>query len=112
MKIGKWLVVLCSFIGVGCASTTHRGVVAMKVSEREAHVGVGKNELVVGDHVELYRNNCRGSGGAKGGGVSSCNKKSMGHGTVTNIISDDYSVVQFDDGVNFAEGDMVEKHAH
>jgi hypothetical protein len=90
---------------------THRGVVAMKVSDTEAHIGAGKNELVVGDHVELYKNVCRG-GGSHGESDYNCAKKLMGHGEVTRTINEDYSVVRFDTGVSFAEGDMIEKHGH
>jgi hypothetical protein len=98
----------------GCASGVKRGVVAMKISSTEAHVGVGRDELRVGDHVELYRNACTGTPGGKvaDGGSRSCRKESAGHGEVTQILSDDYSVVQFPPGTKFSEGDMVEKHGH
>lgn len=96
-----------------CATMTHRGVIAMKVSEHEAHVGIGKNELSVGDHVELYRNVCKSASGRRGEvATGSCEKKIVGHGVVTGIINDDYSSVKFDDGVSFIEGDMIEKHEH
>jgi hypothetical protein len=94
----------------GCASMTHRGVVAMKVSDSEAHVGAGDNELRMGDHVELYRNVCAGA--ARETGTRSCEKRSSGHGVVTKEINADYSVVKFDPGVTFSEGDLIEKHAH
>jgi hypothetical protein len=94
-----------------CASMTHRGVVAMKINEREAHIGAGKGELSVGDHVELYRNICRAAN-RNSDSSPGCTKTTMGHGVVTSILNDDYSVVQFEKGVSFSEGDMIEKHSH
>ena len=94
----------------GCSTMTHRGVVAMKINDSEAHVGAGDGVLQLGDHVELYRNQCGPRG--KADIDRTCLKKSTGHGTVTQIINQDYSVVKFDNGVIFSEGDMIEKHAH
>lgn len=97
----------------GCASGVKRGVVAMKISDTEAHVGMGESDLSVGDHVELYRNACTGGlGGRDGGSNRSCRKEPMGHGEVSRILNPDYSVVQFPAGTKFSEGDMVEKHGH
>lgn len=97
----------------GCATTVHRGVVAMKVGEEEAHVGIGSDELAVGDHVELYHNECQSSPvGERARSVSKCKKVSYGHGEVTEIINNDYSVVKFPSGTKFTEGDTVEKHVH
>ncbi len=92
-----------------CASQLHRGVVAMKINDNTAHVGLNKNEVVLGDHVELYGNRCAGSGKNSD---RSCEKVSKGHGVVTQIISDNYVSVQFDKGVAFQEGDFIEKHSH
>ncbi len=96
------------FLGA-CASQLHRGVVAMKVDESTAHVGLNKNEVSVGDHVELYANVCKGSAKTQ---TQSCTKVSKGHGTVTEVISEDYAAVKFDQGVAFKEGDIIEKHSH
>lgn len=94
----------------GCAHGLMRGSVAMKVSDREAHVCMNRDEVKVGDRVALYRNDCP----SKGGRVSSsagatCQKKFLGDGTVTEIINDHYSLVKFDEGVQFEEGTFVEK---
>ena len=98
----------------GCASQVHRGVVAMKISDTEAHVGVGPGEVSPGDHVELYHNICTGGGGAakEGGSERKCRKESLGHGEVTQTLNPDYSVVKFPAGTKFSEGDTIEKHAH
>lgn len=90
----------------GCA-TTHRGSVVMKVEGQEAHVGMGKGEVNVGDHVVLYKNRCSGNKDAR-----TCEKLEGGHGAVTRVLNDHYSVVRFEDGVVYAEGDTVERHGH
>ncbi len=119
--MSKYMSVLLLVLLSSCASNQlHRGVVAMKVSDTEAHVGLGKSEAVVGDHVELYRNVCvnRGSIGSNRGLLAKdlteqyCKKVAQGHGRVTAIINDDYATVQFDSGVKFEAGDFIEKHSH
>jgi hypothetical protein len=96
----------------GCASAAHRGVVAMKLSDTKAHVGIGSPEVAVGDHVELYRNQCHTVGPGRDEPSLRCVKKEIGHGVVTQVLSPDYSEVSFDPGVEFHEGDTVEKHMH
>lgn len=107
--------IFIGFLGLTLAScaTTHRGVVAMKLDANEAHVGMGKGELKVGDHVDLYHNRCTPTGNLKqSGGNRTCTKVEGGHGVVTNVLNEDYSVVKFEPGVEFAEGDAIEMHAH
>ena len=101
------------FVSLGlfsCASQLHRGVIAMKVSENIAHVGLTKSEATTGDHVELYGNKCNRA--AKSLGEQNCIKVAKGHGVVTENINDDYVAVKFDSGVSFQEGDFIEKHSH
>ena len=90
----------------GCAHGKMRGSVAMKTSERDAHVCLDKGDAKVGDTVQLFSNRC--TKGPKGDGPS-CEKVAQGNGIVSGIINDHYSVVTFDQGVKFAEGDFVEK---
>ncbi len=92
-----------------CASQVHRGVVAMKISDSTAHVGLKNNEVSVGDHVELYSNKCPIS---RTDTMKTCQKVLKGHGTVTEIINDNYAAVKFENGVTFNEGEFVEKHSH
>lgn len=96
----------------GCAHSVMRGSVAMKISENEAHVCLGKGEIAVGDRVTLYRNACVGKGGGSrsGGGGGSCEKKEVGMGSVQEVLNQHYSVVRFDQGVQFEEGSFVEKN--
>jgi hypothetical protein len=105
----KIALAIAALVLASCASQLHRGVVAMKVNDNTAHVGLSKNEVAVGDHVELYGNRCTGSGKNTD---RSCEKISKGHGVVTQIINDNYASVQFDSGVAFQEGDFIEKHSH
>ena len=96
----------------GCAHSVMRGSVAMKTSENEAHVCMDKGEVKPGDRVTLFRNVCTGKGGGgrgEGGGNRSCEKRQIGKGTVKENLSEHYSLVQFDEGVQFEEGTFVEK---
>ena len=95
---------------VSCASGVKRGVVAMKIDSTDAHVAMNKDEVSVGEHVELYwikwvRAQIKGS-------IQTCEKVKKGHGVVTEILNDHYSAVKFADGVEFKEGDFIEIHSH
>lgn len=109
------LLLFVSFMGLSnCAHSVMRGSVAMKTSENEAHVCLGKGEVSVGDRVDVYKNVCvQRSGVASNyriaGGVAVCEKKRIGMGIVEEILNEHYSVVKFDPGVAFEEGTIVEK---
>jgi hypothetical protein len=105
----NYLVLIGLVLISACSTMTHRGVIAMKINNDEAHVGMGSSDLSLGDHVELYHNECKGSARTND---PSCEKVSNGHGEVTRIINENYSVVKFPSGTKFSEGDTVEKHAH
>jgi hypothetical protein len=95
----------------GCAShPIRRGQVVMKISATTAHVAMGKNEVQVGDHVELYHNDCTVVG--ERSSKRQCKKVATGHGEVTSTFDGDYSEVTFPEGTKFVEGDTVEKHQH
>ena len=93
----------------GCATGFHRGVVAMKVDEETAHVGINKEEVNVGDHVQLFSNQC--TSGPRGSNRK-CVKIPKGHGDVVEILGEHYVSVKFEKGVQFNEGDFIEKHGH
>ena len=98
---------------LSACATTHRGSVVMKLNDSEAHVAMGQKELNVGDHIQLYHNVCTGTGGGRAGTSNrTCKKEFTGHGEVTQLLNDDYSVVKFPQGTSFSEGDTIEKHAH
>ena len=103
------VLVIGSLILSSCASKVHRGVVAMKIDETTAHVGLKSNEVEVGDHVELYGNKCKKMPKTSD---QTCEKISKGHGVVTGIMNENYSAIKFDQGISFQEGDFVEKHSH
>jgi hypothetical protein len=107
--VKKLLISAVIIFASSCASMTHRGVVAMKVDEQNAHVGMGGGELKVGDHVELFKNVCSVRGRHSG---RVCEKVASGHGEVLEILNEDYSVIRFPAETHFAEGDTVEKHRH
>ncbi len=92
-----------------CASQVHRGVVAMKIDDSTAHVGLKNSEVSVGDHVELYSNKCPAN---KFDRNKTCEKVLLGHGAVTEIINENYVAVKFENGIAFHEGEFVEKHSH
>jgi hypothetical protein len=114
MKKNYVFIAVAFLVLAGCATSFHRGVVAMKLDENTAHIGLKKGEASVGDHVELYGNKCTGpSSGRQGNaGSRSCEKVAKGHGTVTQILSENYVEVKFAAGVSFQEGDFIEKHSH
>lgn len=91
----------------GCAShqKVHRGVVAMKISDTEAHVGLNENEVKLNDSVQLYMNRCNNLVA----GERNCVQVYKGQGVVTRIVNQNYVAVKFDEGVTFNEGDLVQK---
>jgi N-methylhydantoinase B/oxoprolinase/acetone carboxylase alpha subunit len=94
----------------GCAHGIMRGSVAMKTSDTEAHVCMGKGEVSAGDRVRLFENACGGEGaGVRSGVGTSCEKRELGMGTVEEVLNEHYSVVKFDKGVRFEKGTFVEK---
>jgi hypothetical protein len=82
-----------------------RHTVVMKVSDREAHICMGENEVQVGDRVKLYRVRCLG----KAGDVRGCPREEIGEGVVVKRLNAHYSVVRVPPGVPFEEGTRVEK---
>jgi hypothetical protein len=95
----------------GCAVTPHRGSVAMKLNAREAHACIGKGEVVAGDRVVLYRNECTGAvlSQAKPPAGGSCRRVKLGEGRVVRPLNEHYSVIEVDPGIDFDEGAIVEK---
>ncbi|MBC7467271.1 MAG: hypothetical protein H7256_14870 [Bdellovibrio sp.] len=107
----KTIVLLAGALVVSSCATNqlHRGVVAMKIDDRNAHVTLNKNEVAVGDHVELFGNKCVPLAGTR---AKTCERVEKGHGVVTEVLNDNYSAIKFDSGVTFQEGDFIEKHSH
>lgn len=94
----------------GCAASAHRGVVAMKIDEGTAHVCIDPDEAKVGDQLTVFRNECsQPIPGSKAQGIAHCKKNRVGTATVKSFLNEHYAEVQFADGTDFREGDMVEK---
>jgi hypothetical protein len=80
-----------------------RGSVAMKISETEAHVGLGDQEVKVGDKIILFKHSCIG-------GSSGCRRVKVGEGEIIRTLNHHYSVARINPGVSFEEGTIVEKN--
>lgn len=87
----------------GC--TVARGTVVMKASEEVAHVSLGSEDVESGDGVGVFRHQCKALVAKK---LRTCERKSLGSGTVTEVLNEKYSEVTFRPGVSFREGDEVE----
>lgn len=114
MKI--WNFIFTAVFAAGLTGCAHhqmmRGSVAMKANEREAHVCLGEDEVKVGDSVTAFRNACtlnsvdRAERGTKG---VTCKLEKIGRGKVVSLLNNHYSTVEFDRGVPFEEGTVVQK---
>ena len=85
----------------------------MNIDAREAHVCMGIGEVKAGDRVALFRNECTRpplqSKASRAGLEPSCRQVKLGEGRVARTLSEHYSVVEVDPGVEFKEGATVEK---
>lgn len=99
----KYLLVLGGLLLFGCTSVSTRGVVAMKISDTEAHVCVGKNEVQEGAKARIYHNEC-----TRIGKNYNCRKILVGDGTLTQKLNEHYSLMKLHGASTFKEGDVVE----
>lgn len=115
MKNLRLLSVAAIALLAGCAPAIDRGSVAMKITNNEAHVCLGKGEVSPGDRIALIRNVCTPETAAstKPGRASParCERQAVGKGTIKEVLSDHYSVATIDSGIDYREGDIVEKVA-
>lgn len=109
MKVSLALFSIATMTLTGCATQLHRGVVAMKIDESTAHVGLNRNEVKIGDEVRLYSDVCTPK---LRGEKRTCSKKEKGHGKVSEVVNENYVTVKFEPTVEFKEGDFVEKDNH
>ena len=94
---------------IGCAHGTVRGTVAMKISDQEAHVCMGENEVKAEDKVVLYKNVCKTRANKQDPVFMRCEKVRIGDGLVTKTLNEHYSVIRVNAGVPFEEGTIVER---
>lgn len=92
---------LAAVLAAGCTPAHSRGVVAMKVSDSEVHVCVGKEEVSVGTQVDAYRNVCQQKK------PYTCNLDRIDRGTITEVLNEHYSVAAFKPGSKVQEGDVI-----
>ena len=109
IKMG-WALLFALFLVSACAHQSARGSVAMKISDREAHVCMGNQEVSPGDRVTFFKNECRREAGPpQEFSSTTCRKIYLGGGEVVRPLNEHYSVVRVDPGVKFEEGTVVEK---
>ena len=99
-------VVASALLLAGCAHTTMRGTVAMKVSDKEGHICMGDNEVKTGDRVAFFVNRCSGGGGRGG---RECTKQKVGEGEIVKPLNEHYSIVRALGDAKLEEGLVVEK---
>lgn len=112
MKKSLLILISCLTVLGGCAHSTMRGSVAMKVSDDEAHVCMGEGEVKAGDQVLLYKNVCTPKGSIRSGdgpSAGGCSKKLVGEGEIERVLNSHYSVMKTKAGSTFDEGTIVEK---
>ncbi|MGK5087348.1 hypothetical protein WDW86_07300 [Bdellovibrionota bacterium FG-2] len=83
----------------------------MKISDTEAHIGLGSNEVKVGDRVTILKNECQRPPAVWSGVKTDplCSKVRIGEATILRSLNEDYSVAKVDPGVLFKEMMIVEK---
>jgi len=110
-SVNAFLLISCAIGLIACSVGQRRGVVAMKISDTDAHICIGKNEVNVGQRASIYRNECEklpaSSSLAKNTGPN-CKKVFVGDGAVKEVLNSHYSVLRLDRPIDFREGDVVE----
>ncbi len=109
MNLSQWIAVASLLALTGCAHGTMRGSVAMKVSDDEAHVCLGDDEVKTGDKVTFFKNVCTGAGTGKRDLIRECRKEKLGEGEIVRVLNHHYSVAKVNPGVAFEEGTIVER---
>jgi hypothetical protein len=84
-----------------CAAQHSRGTVAMKITDTQAHVCVGKESVTPGTRLEVLRNVCEGP-------KQTCKLTHVGQGSVTDVLNEHYSVAEFPAAIRVREGDLIE----
>ena len=97
MKITRSFVAIGICLLAACAAATPRGVVVMRISVDEAHVCIRREDVKVGQKVDLYRNVCKRSPAKPV--LSRCDLRRSGAGRITERLNDHYAVVRVEGGV-------------
>ena len=107
----KWLVAVLFLLELtGCVmARPKRGNVAMKISEKEAHICLGSKDLKPGDKIEFLFNDCTQNGEKTPRVAGLCELVPLGRGVVIKTINSHYSAVKTDGSFSFSEGTLVQK---
>ena len=90
----------------GCAQKTQHGAIAWRENNTIVHISA--HEMKVGDKVILYHKVCKAGGAARmRAGEVACERRNIAGGTVRNVYNE-YYIVDFPTGTQFAEGSFVE----
>lgn len=113
MKYLKLVFVLgFAVLGLSACATT-QNTVEHRLSDQEALVTVGSDNLNPGDRVKISGEQCkdRPFGGGRNGGGSSrqCSKKELGTGEVLRLLPDGEAIVRVPQGIALRTGLLVEK---
>jgi len=100
---------LAAVATTGCAGghAAMRGSVVMKIDPTTAHVCLGSGEVNVNDRVRLFKNVCTPTAADRRPPI--CKKEALAEGTVSQVLDEHYSVVNFPAGTTFDEGNTIEK---
>ncbi|MBF0300131.1 MAG: hypothetical protein HQK51_15525 [Oligoflexia bacterium] len=110
MKLFVLVIVFIMFIISSCSNNAIRGVVAMKIDDQIGHISLGDSEVKKGDKVAIYKQDCPARNNSlKGGSSSHCSKTRIGEGEISEILNENYSVVNYPNEIKVEEGDIVEK---
>ena len=95
-------------VAVACTSAHPHGRVVMKLDDRTAHVELPPGSVGAGDAVALVELRCPDKVvRRRHSPPDGCDTLVRGAGTVTKVLSDKYTVVEFPKGLSFKEGDVV-----
>ena len=105
MKIHLIVSIASLFILSSCLTSLRKGTILMKINNTEAHVYMEKDQVELGSRIVLVRESCKKEWFRA---PKTCIDKRITEGTVTKLLNDHYSIVNFDNDVNIVEGDRVE----
>lgn len=106
------VILLTAAMALSDCAHSQKGTVTMKVSDEEAHVGLGANDVHPGDRIEIYgpclspKQRWANPDSVELGG---CNRAKLGEATIARVLNKDYSIVKVDPGVHFDEGALIRK---
>jgi hypothetical protein len=104
----KIIFILLVLILNSCARGTMRGAVAQKHNDKQAHITLGREEVSVGDTVNLFKNKCELMKDRVGEAYM-CYKTLLGTGKVTSVLGINYCIVTLDGNAIFEDSTFIEK---